>query len=530
MMTKHIKKAVALILAIITLMSCTLAASVAFAAGAGTVPTVYIKGQGHTLVQTAGDKSSPVIYPFDVDLVSYALPLIEELNPIFAKAYITGDYTEYCKFLCNAVEPVFAPIQIDKSGEVTDGSGSTFSWPAERLVDKKKNGEYTIEDYDFWYDWRVDPCITADLLNDYIEEVKQVTGAPKVNIVSRCLGCNIVLAYLHEYGSDSVAKCVLYCAVTEGTSAVSKLFSGQIAVDPDDAERYAYDKLGGDALMEFLGASVALLNRTNGLDLATDFVEDVYEKVKPEVTPKLIRMTYGGFPTYWSMCAAEDYEAARDFVFGDCKEEYAGLIERIDYYHYNIQRKACDILSEAKANGVDMAVIAKYGYQLTPVANNSREIGDGIVEIRLASFGATASSVTDTFSAYYLKKAEKNGTAKYISSDKQVDASTCLFPDYTWIIKGIEHRDFPDSIDELINAFLKFDGQMTVEDDPLYPQYLFYNEDDGLSPLGKDNDTKNNWNEGGFFAVVLEFIAKLGKLIKEYLVPMIMEKIPSTRG
>lgn len=517
-MKRTFQKALALMLASLALASCLSAASLAFAQQAQAVPVIYVQGQGVPLYNA----QSEMIYPITYDFASEVPPFIEQLNPVFAKAYITGDYSEYCDAICNEVEPVFADFQIDKSGDVTDGSHTGWSWSRDSLVDTIKNGQYGLFDYRFQYDWRVDPCATADLLNAYINDVKDVTNSPKVNIVARCLGCNIFMAYIEEYGCDSIAKAVLFCSTIDGAAAVSKTFSGQIVMDPDGAERFAYDRLGDDLLMEFLKSAVALLNRTYGLNLAADFVDSVYQKIKPELVPRLLKMTFGGFSSYWSMIGDGDYQTARALCFSGCEDEYAGLLTKIDHYHYDIQVKSHELLSEAKASGVDIAVVCKYGYQLAPIAPNSDDIGDGVAELALSSLGATTSLVNNTLSDEYLANARALGHDQYISPDKQVDASTCLFPDSTWIIKGIEHKVFPPSIDELILAFLRYDGNMTVGSDPKFPQYLFYDEDTGtITPLSDQNKDETNWNTDGFFGVLINFFKQLGAVIREYLIPLL---------
>jgi len=524
-MKNHFRKTLSLLLATIVLVSSLSAGSVAFAQQVGPVPTVYIPGQGVPLYSIAGDNRSKKIYPITYDFETNIPPFIEKLNPVFAEAYITGDYTEYCNAICDEVEPIFADIQVDKSGTVTDGSGIDWTWSRDRLTDKKKNGQYSLVDYKFLYDWRADLCATADMLAVYIKDVMAVTNAPKVNIVARCLVCNLFMAYLYEYGYEDIAKCVLYCSTIDGAAAVSKSFSGQLVLDPDGVERYAYDNLSDDLLMDFLKSAAAVLNRTYGLNLAADFVDSVYQKVKPDLVPRLLKMTFGGFASFWSMVGTDDYETARELVFEGCEEEYAGLLEKIDHYHDNIQVNAHDLLSDAKAHGVDFAVVCKYGYQLVPAVPNSDDIGDGTAELRLASLGATTSQVNNTLSDEYIEDLRALGKEKYLSPDKQVDASTCLFPDSTWIIKGIQHRVFPACIDELLADFYRFDGSMTVDSNPRFPQYLYYDDENGtMTPLNDQNKDETNWNTDGFFSVIINFFVKLGAVIREYLIPLITGK------
>ena len=88
-----------------------------------------------------------------------------------------------------------------------------------------------------------------------------------------------------------------------------------------------------------------------------------------------------------------------------------------------------------------------------------------------SSFGATAAQYGKTLTDAYLQKAAQNGTDKYISPDKMVDASTCALPDTTWFIWGMPHADFPDYLFDYLTRFFDQNGEVTVFDDPTYPQY-----------------------------------------------------------
>ncbi len=492
------------------------------------LPIIYVEGKGYTLYSKEFDTSSEKIYPIDTSAylnMDFIKEKINGLNPIFLKAYITGDYDEYCDYIYDVVEPVFAKLRLDNNGEPSDGSGCYWNWSRDRLADTGANdGTYGLMDYSFKYDWRLDPCALADRLNAYIKDVLYVTGAPQVKIVSRCLGCSIVGAYLYEYGNDDVEKCIFYASSAEGADVCNGTFSGQIKIDPDAAEGFVYDYLGDDLIMSLLKNAVSVLYEAKGIDLASDFVDSVYKKISDNLIPRLIISTYGTFPGYYSMLG-DEYELAIENIFGDNREEYAGLIKKTDHYHYDVQanlRKMIDGMSDE----TDFAVIAKYGYFLPPIVPDCRGIADGVVELEAASFGATCVETTDDcFSRRYINSAKSNGTYKYISPDKQVDASTCVLPDSTWIIKGMRHRAFPASANVLIMEFLSYDGCMTVNDDPAFPQYLNYDETtDNLTPMTEENchDTET-WEDRSLFEDILALLRDLIEVIREYLIPMLSE-------
>lgn len=148
---------------------------------------------------------------------------------------------------------------MDDAGEPRNNSGSEFDVNARLRDYKLSNGSYSITDYNFRYDWRADPCDTADLLSAYIDNVLAATGASQVKLVSRCEGTDIALAYLSEYGNSKIDSLILYCGTMEGLSAVGCLFSGDVTLDSDSVTRYALQMLGDDYIMQFIKDTVVML-------------------------------------------------------------------------------------------------------------------------------------------------------------------------------------------------------------------------------------------------------------------------------
>ena len=71
------------------------------------------------------------------------------------------------------------------------------------------------------------------------------TGAPKVNIVARCLGGNVLSAYL-QYDPNAVDKvetAVFYIPSTEGIGLFGQLFSGKLDITTDNLNTYVEENL-----------------------------------------------------------------------------------------------------------------------------------------------------------------------------------------------------------------------------------------------------------------------------------------------
>ncbi len=79
-----------------------------------------------------------------------------------------------------------------------------------------------------------------------------------------------------------------------------------------------------------------------------------------------------------------------------------------------------------------------------------------------SSFGATCSKIGETLPADYIEQRKEEGLGEYISPDMQIDASTCLFPETTWIVKNVHHDDFDRCCKDLAEKFL-LGTNVTVE-------------------------------------------------------------------
>jgi len=72
----------------------------------------------------------------------------------------------------------------------------------------------------------------------------------------------------------------------------------------------------------------------------------------------------------------------------------------------------------------------------------------------------------------------------HLSADRVVDASTCMYPEYTWFIKGMVHTQFNADYYEMISWILNADTQPDVFSDARYPQFFILNKaENTLSPL-----------------------------------------------
>ncbi len=107
---------------------------------------------------------------------------------------------------------------------------------------------------------------------------------------------------------------------------------------------------------------------------------------------------------------------------------------------------------------------------------------------RFSSLGATVSKIGTTFSDEYIESRKALGYEKYISPDRQIDASTCVFPEYTWFLNNAIHDDWTKEEDWLITTTCDSDKRITVRDMDGRSQFMVYDrETDTVTPMTEDN-------------------------------------------
>ena len=483
-------------------------------------PVVYVTGYGPAIYAEKGNKNSEAYWPTSEDtgaIIKEAIgPCLKEL----AIALVTDNYDKYCNELYNAIHPIYEDICLAPDGMPKDNSG------------REENPNYIFLDYSrfsageetFPYDWRLSPEYSAAELSTFVDTMIRETGSPKVNIVARCLGGNVLSAYLQNdpTAADKVGSAVFYIPSTEGIGLFGQLFSGKLDITAENLDTYIaelvkYNTLVEDeAVQDFLVVLVAVLEQIAVLDLTEVAFEKLIDKIGSNLIPRIIRRSYGSFPSFWSMVPAEDLEAAIDFVYNtpELKEEYAGTIEKARSYRDNVQLKARENIV-ALSDKINITVVSKYNIPVLPVIPESNKNSDGTAETVYTSFGATVADFGKTLSADYIASMSEENK-KYLSADEQIDASTCALPNKTWFVKNSYHDHFPASIDRLIETVMTTD--ITVFDNEKYPQFL---EDTGAEELavvtGKDEPREDYDSFTGFFKLFVKFFEKLIALFKSLM-------------
>ncbi len=497
-------------------------------------PTVYIVGQGYELVDNAGN----TIYNITATLPSdtYIQDQAKKLVPLLAAGILTQRFERFSSALLEALEPVYAPLRPNKDGTVTDGSHAAWTYSEESLaaVLPDANGEYALDAFQMYWDWRLDPVEVAGQLDAYIDAVLAATGASKINLVSRCLGSSVALSYVTLYGTEKIRGLFFFSPTCFGNTFCGQIFAGKLNLDPSAIERYVSESFSGfgDGMLSepvtvaLLRETVRLLVETHQLDLHAVITKHNFEKIKALVYGDALLASYGSFASYWSMVDEENYAAARRLAFAGKEAEYAAFLQKIDFYHYEIQQKLPQTLRALQKQGLPIGNLSKYGFQMIPLLEDSSRVGDEMLDLYASGFGITTPPGGAALSQTYCDRLAAAGKQAYLSPDFLADVSTAVLPDTTWVVKDLPHRLFPASCDRLMAAFLR-SGSLTADTDPAYPRFLKYDaQTDTLLPLTADNAAADPQPHGAL-AAIRAFLQALGAFLRHYIQQMLIKSFPS---
>ena len=224
---------------------------------------------------------------------------------------------------------------------------------------------------------------------------------------------------------------------------------------------------------DFLGGVVytllEMLTTAGLLDLIVEIGDDLILNLKDRVFNEALIPIFATMPGIWSFVPHEYYEDAKIFMKLDPVEN-AKLIERIDFYHYEVQQSAEKLIAESKKNGTTFYNVVGYNMQRTPLVSAYLNDSDGTVDTMYASLGATCSNINSGF--HYDYRQQKHLDKNYMSPDWKIDASTSIMPESTWFIKDMMHSSTHDGHGEMYKWMFESEEQLTVFDNPKYPQFM----------------------------------------------------------
>ena len=506
------------------------------------IPVIRISGDGEKLVDEDGNK---VFHYKDIASVlkkdddeddgdNKVLEAIANiLKPFLLDGVLKNDWDPYYENLQKEISDLFSHSLLDNDGNPQYGTGlrperiekvENIRHNDQAWRDENGTKYYVHDRYWFYYDWRLDPIETAAEFKSFIDDILASTGCEQVGVVASCLGTNVVTAYLAvypEHAKEHMRGVAFDGSVVSGAEMLSEAISGKFSVNLTAINRALRDcaAIGLFDVDEFVTITLDMLDRTGTDEALLAFPRKVlYDKLVKGVTSALALSTFYTWPNYWACVSKEDYPTAMEYVFGpegsEKRTTYAGLIAKLDNYDRVVRQRVPEILTSTVANGVHFGVISKYGFQTLPICKTNDLVSDQFATVKRSSFGATTGTIYEDLSADYLAERTAAGYGDYLSPDGQIDASTCLFPESTWFIKGSSHSNWSDWELRLLYDIASSKEGVTVETGcwpARFVTYTYTNPDEAsdgeISVMTTDNCDTENWEANeetdrpdGFFA------------------------------
>ena len=431
----------------------------------GEEPIIYVAALGSaTLYQNAGTDDEKVV--FRPETMTY-VKLIARLLPSVAVLIMNKDYDMFTDALIPAVNDVFGPLANAENGDST----ADITTKEELPTDPTHNLDHN---YYFGYDFRADPLVVAKDLDKYIDHVRELTGHDKVRLRASSMGGVMTMAYFEQFGCEKIKSVIFQNCPISGTAVAGDLFCGRLEINQESLYRYgatALPLIMDEGLADFLMVIINVLKYSGVLGALIDVVNRVVDNCADRVFDELLVPVFKANCGIWSFVPDEYYNDAKAFMLGD--NPNAELEARIDYYHYNVQCKADEILNGVLESGVPVMILAAWDVQRTPLVPTWHNDSDGTVDLKDSSVGATVAPLRESLGDGYTQKI--NDGHNHISPDNHIDASTCALPENTWFAKDMVHCTTHDGHGELYRWFFENDNNpeiLNVHSNPDYPQFL----------------------------------------------------------
>ena len=470
-------------------------------------PLIYIRGNGDP-IYTADGRALPAGIDAilggsddgEEDSMSKDAVIEAAANiilPFLTEGMLMDKWDNYSNAIYEELYPLFEESALDENGNAQFGTvvSPEAMWDSYYRIgiDYGADGAaYKTQDYKFCYDYRLSPYDHVDRLHEYILTVMETTGYDEVCLSARCMGGSLLNAYLEAYGHLGHVKKVFYSDVlSNGHSLISDCFSGKIAFNDAYTQLYAKQLVHcgetgegqGLALSqlaaEIVDRTIDLFVQTGTMDAIFGTVEGLYDRLYQALVPALVLATgMGTMPNYWVSVYEEDMDTALDLIFGkegsEKRAKYAGLIEKIQYYREHVSSDLPGFYKKISEDyGIEVGVMARYGYVNLPIVAHYDELNDGLVGLQDSSLGATCATPITTLSDAYIagRIAADPRNAKYISPDKMVDVSTCMFPETTWVIKN-SHHDREEIFNYMAEYYLSYSNVTASSNNRGIAQFL----------------------------------------------------------
>lgn len=470
------KKLLCILLSFVLCMSIPVVALADDTCNCGNAPVVLVHGFGSPMYTVNEDGSQGA-------LVSLSTEEIFALVPAVANALgklTFGDDVGFAKAVKEIVDDIASNLYCNPDGTSVSDIGVGPHTPADPAIhlraynDNNPDGETF---YTFHQDWRLDPTATADLLDAYIQEIKAATGHDRIVLMAHSQGNIIATSYLAEYGTADIEKVIFTSPAYQGLRLVGQLFTRDISIEGKASALTSFldtfMRLNADqqVIVNLVGA----LDESGILDMVVGSLDLFLDSTLDALYDYVLIDMFATMPGIWGFVPDEYYEEAKEVMLQ--KEEYRAIIPVIDKYHYGVQPRLPEILAGLEADGIPFYILAGYGIAPIPVYDDAVHQSDMLIDTDYMTLGATCAETGELLSY------EGETLPQYFSPDCMVDASTCLYPDRTWLMRYQGHLDKCHAYTDFVAWLLSEDTQLTVFDNEAYPQFMQCNAHDAFVPV-----------------------------------------------
>ena len=319
-------------------------------------------------------------------------------------------------------------------------------------------------EYEFLYDYRMDPFTNAKQLGEFIDYLIETTGHEKVALTGMSQGTSVVTTYLMTEPDvyDKLETLILVSGSYQGVTVIGELLTRRLSLS-----------------MTSILNLVATMNDSPLFKAFINLLRVVFAPFKTSPAGNMIfgsklyswivMKLAGQMPAIWTFIPGDPkdpegyYAQARKLLTGN--EKYKKLLDWADEYNYDIRPNVPAKLQEAKAAGVKVAIIAHYGKAAIPLLTTYDKQTDILIDTEYGSCGATVARIGKILTPEQIKN------PAYLSCDGIIDSSTCVLPDQTWFIKYIGH-DFMPSEALRMKIIHEKEFYPSIKSYADFPQYL----------------------------------------------------------
>ena len=452
------------------------------------LPFVLVRGMDFNgLLEYPGtDHAEPALKPLDAGLT-----IRKVLSALF-NGLVRRDYDKFTDDAIAIADAMLGKMAFNPDGtpkydtgvDIYDKALSNYPDFVKELPDMNEMGflKRAVEEYGadkvyyYNYDWRLDPYIHAQKLNDLIETAKKDHGVDKVNLACCSMGGILTVSYLYKFAAESLHRVLFISSTFSGTYVTGDLLNGRVKVYGDLLYNFIVTRMNVSRPLQFLLKILNKMGLFKGVEKLTDRLVPL---IKDRVYDTFMRDVFGTMPVVWALTQPEDLDSALQYMFGGKEETYQAIIDLANQYRVmNLQRDA--MLKRMQKNGLEIIITASYNLPVVPVYESAYMHGDTVLESPLMLGGATMAPLGETLPDDYQPL-----DAKYFSADKVVDLSTGLFPDTTWALKDVPHvfTSYNTDCQDLIFWMLNEKTCPTVFTDAKYPQFIQSSEQLDVAPL-----------------------------------------------